>query len=64
MIRRILKLAKRGTQVIYVPGNHDAAARQFHGMDFGQISVCREAVHLTADGRVSWSRMATSSTWW
>src|SRR5688572_24129478 len=32
VVRRILKLAKRGTRVHFIPGNHDEAARQYLGL--------------------------------
>ncbi|MEM1330018.1 MAG: UDP-2,3-diacylglucosamine diphosphatase [Planctomycetota bacterium] len=51
VITRILKLAKQGTRVVFVPGNHDEHARQYVGLHFGGVEVAREAVHETADGR-------------
>jgi UDP-2,3-diacylglucosamine pyrophosphatase LpxH len=51
VIRRILKMAKDGAQVVFIPGNHDEAARQFKGLDFGQINVQLETFHHTLDGR-------------
>ncbi|MEJ8629224.1 UDP-2,3-diacylglucosamine diphosphatase [Sphingomonas sp. I4] len=51
VVWRLLKRAKRGTRVIYIPGNHDEIFRQFTGMDFGGIAICRKAIHETADGR-------------
>ena len=51
VFRRILKMSHRGTDVIYVPGNHDEAARQFCGLVFGGIRIATDAVHETADGR-------------
>ena len=51
VVRRILKHAKRGTHVVYIPGNHDDAARQYAGLDFGGVRVALQAVHRTADGR-------------
>ena len=51
VIHRILKMAKRGTRVVFIPGNHDEHARQFIGMNFGGVEVARDAVHRTADGR-------------
>lgn len=50
-ITRILKLAKHGTRVVFVPGNHDEHARRFIGYTFGGVEVAREAEHETADGR-------------
>ena len=51
VVWRILKRAKRGTRMIYIPGNHDEVFRQFSGLDFGDISIRRKAIHETADGR-------------
>ncbi|MEN0020206.1 MAG: UDP-2,3-diacylglucosamine diphosphatase, partial [Planctomycetota bacterium] len=51
VVTRILKLAKRGTHVTLVPGNHDEHARQFAGLRFGDVEVLREAHHTTADGK-------------
>lgn len=48
---RILKRAKRGTLVVYIPGNHDEMFRQFAGLDFGGVEIRRKAIHATADGR-------------
>lgn len=51
VVRRILKLSARGTRVVYIPGNHDDAARQYVGVDFGGIEVALNAAHRTVDGR-------------
>jgi UDP-2,3-diacylglucosamine pyrophosphatase LpxH len=51
IVWRILKRAKRGTRIVYVPGNHDEVFRQFSGMNFGGVHIERAAVHTTADGR-------------
>ena len=51
IVRRLMKRAKRGTQVIYIPGNHDEMFRQFAGMNFGGVEIRKKAVHVTADGR-------------
>ncbi len=44
VIRRILTLSKRGTDVIYVTGNHDDFLRRYSGLNFGNIQLCDEAV--------------------
>lgn len=54
VIRTLLGKAKRGTRVIYIPGNHDMAFREYVGMHFGNIEVRREAIHETADGKRMW----------
>ncbi len=51
IVRCVLKMAKRGTRVIYIPGNHDDAFRDYAGLDFGGVELQHEAIHLTADGR-------------
>ncbi|MFU7527135.1 UDP-2,3-diacylglucosamine diphosphatase [Qipengyuania sp. ASV99] len=51
IVWRVLKRAKRGTRIIYIPGNHDEMFRQFTGLNFGGIEIRRAAFHDTADGR-------------
>lgn len=51
IVWRVMKRAKRGTRVVYIPGNHDEMFRQFTGMTFGDIEIRRRALHETADGR-------------
>lgn len=51
IVWRLLKRAKRGTRMIYIPGNHDEIFRQFSGLDFGGVAIRRRAIHETADGR-------------
>lgn len=54
VVQKILRSARKGTRVVYVPGNHDEFARQFAGHPFGGIELVEEAVHVTADGRRLW----------
>ncbi len=51
VVRRILKLAHKGTRVVLVAGNHDEMLRPYAGMTFGGVEVALEAIHTTADGR-------------
>ncbi|MEC3911617.1 UDP-2,3-diacylglucosamine diphosphatase [Sphingobium sp. CR2-8] len=51
VVWRLMKRAKRGTRVVYIPGNHDEMFRQFTGMNFGGVEIRRKAIHQTADGR-------------
>ncbi len=51
VVQKLLRKARKGAEVVYVPGNHDAAARQFAGLAFGGVDVRREWRHRTADGR-------------
>lgn len=51
VVNRLLKFAKRGTRVVYIPGNHDETLRKYDGLRFGGIEIALEAEHCTADGR-------------
>ena len=51
VVQKILKRARHGVDVLFIPGNHDEALRDYLGTSFGDIRVEREYVHLTADGR-------------
>ena len=51
VVQKLLRKARKGTRVVFVPGNHDEFARDYHGLLFGDIRVATNAIHLTADGR-------------
>lgn len=51
VVQTVLKKAKKGTEVIFVPGNHDEVVRQFIDLDFGGIRIRDEHVHVTAQGK-------------
>ncbi len=51
VLRTLMKLSRDGTEVIYVPGNHDEAAREFCGLLFGDIQIHRQWIHETLDGK-------------
>lgn len=51
VVRCVLKKAKHGTRVVYVPGNHDEAFRGYVGLNLGGVELLGEAIHETADGR-------------
>jgi UDP-2,3-diacylglucosamine pyrophosphatase LpxH len=51
VVQELLRKARKGTNVIYVPGNHDEALRDYTGLNFGGIDMVGEALHETADGR-------------
>ncbi|MES3630445.1 MAG: UDP-2,3-diacylglucosamine diphosphatase [Longimonas sp.] len=50
VVETLLKCA-RNADVIYIPGNHDEAARRFPGLRFGGITTQMNHIHTTADGR-------------
>ena len=54
VVQKLLRKARKGTRVVFIPGNHDEFARAFVGHTFGGIEVADEWVHQTADGRRLW----------
>jgi UDP-2,3-diacylglucosamine pyrophosphatase LpxH len=54
VVRRVLKLARKGVRVVYIPGNHDEALRPYVGLNLGGVELMETAVHTTADGRKLW----------
>ena len=54
VLRRILDLAQGDTEVVFVPGNHDEAARQYVGLEVGGVQVKSFDYHTTRDGRRLW----------
>ena len=51
IIRRVMDMTRRGTRVIYVPGNHDELFRAYQEFHFSGIDVRKEVVHRTANGQ-------------
>ena len=52
VLREIMKLSRRkGSRVIYVPGNHDYAFRTLVGGALGDMDIKRSVEHVTACGR-------------
>jgi UDP-2,3-diacylglucosamine pyrophosphatase LpxH len=51
VVQKLLRMARKGTRVIYIPGNHDELSRQFIGLCFGGIEIAEDALHITADGK-------------
>jgi UDP-2,3-diacylglucosamine pyrophosphatase LpxH len=50
-LQRILDMARAGTRIIYVPGNHDDDFRAMAQSYLGPAEIRRETTHTTADGR-------------
>ena len=51
VIAEVLAMARRGVEVTYIPGNHDALMRAFAGQNFAGVQVALDAVHEGIDGR-------------
>ena len=50
IVQILLRAARRGVRIVYIPGNHDAFLRDFYGTHFGGIEVVEQTVHVAADG--------------
>lgn len=50
VIQKLLRTGRKGTRLVYIPGNHDEFVSGFHG-EYGAVTVQPRAVHTTADGR-------------
>ena len=51
VVQKLLRKARKGTRIVYIPGNHDEILRDYVGTHFGGIEVCRSAIHESASGR-------------
>ena len=51
VVEALHALARAGTEIVYVPGNHDRPIRRFCGLVLPAMQVRRRAIHATADGR-------------
>ncbi|WP_415068663.1 UDP-2,3-diacylglucosamine diphosphatase [Hyphomicrobium sp.] len=51
VLQKLLRKSRKGTRVIFIPGNHDDALREYAGMNFGGVEIRRDAIHEAADGK-------------
>ena len=51
VVQKLLRQARKGVRVVYIPGNHDEFVRDYAGSNFGGIEVLEETIHTCADGR-------------
>jgi UDP-2,3-diacylglucosamine pyrophosphatase LpxH len=51
IIQKLLRKARHGTQIIYIPGNHDENLREYDDYVFGDITVKNSDIHITAAGQ-------------
>ncbi len=50
IVNLILKKAREGTRVYYLPGNHDEIVRRYTGSTFHGVTICDQVVHTASDG--------------
>lgn len=51
VVQKLLRKARKGTKIVYTPGNHDEFLRSYLGVHFGGVEVVERKIHETADGR-------------
>lgn len=51
VLQKLLRKVRKGSRIIFIPGNHDEGLRDFCGMHFGGIEVHRDCIHETATGK-------------
>lgn len=51
VIQKLLRRARKGTKVVYIPGNHDEFLRSFGDHEFGNIILTDTYTHTAVDGR-------------
>ena len=52
VVQKLLRRARKGTEIIYIPGNHDEFMREYCDAEFGHILLQREAVHVGVNGKI------------
>lgn len=51
VVQKLMRKVRKGTSLVYVPGNHDEFLRDYIGINLGGIEVAEHAIHETADGK-------------
>jgi UDP-2,3-diacylglucosamine pyrophosphatase LpxH len=51
VVQKLLRQGRKGTRIVYLPGNHDEFLRGYYGTHFGGIEVRENAIHVGADAR-------------
>jgi len=51
VVQKLLRKARKGSRIIYVPGNHDEFLRHYFDLSFGDVEVKNNPIHETADGK-------------
>ena len=54
VIQKILRKARHGIKVIYIPGNHDEAAREYTDYSFGEVEIHMDFIHHTVSSDKLW----------
>jgi UDP-2,3-diacylglucosamine pyrophosphatase LpxH len=50
VVQKLLRKVRKGTEIVYIPGNHDEVLRDYCGQRFGGVRIARNAIHATLKG--------------
>jgi len=51
VVQKLLRKVRKGSSLVYVPGNHDEFLRDYVGVSLGGIELAEHAIHETANGK-------------
>lgn len=52
VIQKLLRRARKGVEIIYIPGNHDELMREYCDAEFGHILLVKESIHVGVNGKL------------
>ena len=63
LVQKLLRKARKGAKIVYIPGNHDEFLRNYYGTHFGGIDVVENAVHTGVDGKLYLNHDIAHTLW-
>lgn len=51
VLQKLLRKVRKGTRIVFIPGNHDEALRDYCGSQFGGIELVRDDIHTLKNGQ-------------
>jgi UDP-2,3-diacylglucosamine pyrophosphatase LpxH len=51
VMQKLLRKVRKGSRVVFIPGNHDECLRDYCGMHFGGVDIVQSCLHETAAGK-------------
>jgi UDP-2,3-diacylglucosamine pyrophosphatase LpxH len=51
VVQKLLRKARKGARLVYIPGNHDEFLRDYLGTHMGGVELVDRIIHETADGK-------------
>jgi UDP-2,3-diacylglucosamine pyrophosphatase LpxH len=52
VIQKLLRRARKGVEIVYIPGNHDEMLREYCDAEFGHIILVKECIHVGINGKL------------